>query len=791
MGFRRRRVALSLLAALAVAGGVGLAWPLELPPAVEPVRVLDRNGLLVAERPVPERAPGAWVSSVPELVALATLAAEDHRFRLHPGVDAIAVLRAARANLGAGHPVQGGSTITQQLARNLWPRPPGLRGKLWEAWTALRLELWLTKDEILVEYLNRIYYGSLAYGIDAAARTYLDKSVVALSVSEAALLAALPRRPSHLDPWSDPEGARAARDRVLDRMQQLGWLEADRADEARAQSLGLRDELPWYHAPHFVRRLPRPVGGGDLHTTLDLGLQQQVQRITLRTINGLEDWGVSQAAVLVVDTRTGEVLAYLGSADWSAPAGQVDGVTALRSPGSALKPFAYWLGLERGPSRGGITQATVLPDLPGSWSTSHGTWAPGNYDGRFHGPVTARDALAQSLNLPAVRLTEQLGVADLQRRLQDLGITSLEQRSAHYGLGLVLGDCEVRLEELVGAYATLGRLGARAPLRFLAQASTTSPALQVGDDTAAWLVLQALDDADARAPAFGHDSVLEPGFFMASKTGTSVGWRDNWAVGVTPEVTIGVWVGNFDGRPMREVSGISGAGPILLEVAIAAHRGERPPPDQPPGLEQARICPLSGLRVGSDCPGGRQEYFVEGTVPERACDWHREVPTDGHGALAHGCPEAVQRLVVAWPTAFTDWAAETDQPRWPEEDLSCSPAPESLTRSGSQHGWGGVDPSAALGPEVGITAPADGGVFYLDPRDPAEQQALPLRAAVPVGTRSVRWLVDGQGLVEVPAPFAARWVPSQGQHIIELEIEGVRVSRVEVWIGGGDEPGQP
>ena len=207
MASRPRRVALILLTALAVAVVAGLAWPLNLPPAAEPVRVLDRNGLLVAERPVPERALGAWVSGVPELVELATLAAEDHRFRLHPGVDPVAVLRAARANLGAGHPAQGGSTITQQLARNLWSRPPGLRGKLWEAWTALRLELWLTKDEILVEYLNRIYYGSLAYGIDAAARTYLDKSVVALSVSEAALLTALPRRPSHLDPWSLPEGA--------------------------------------------------------------------------------------------------------------------------------------------------------------------------------------------------------------------------------------------------------------------------------------------------------------------------------------------------------------------------------------------------------------------------------------------------------------------------------------------------------------------------------------------------------------------------------------------------------
>ena len=631
----RRRLALLLLAAgaLAFAG-----WPMEpLPEVPASPRVLDRNGQIIAELPGPGRRMTEALERLPEALELALLAAEDHRFRSHPGVDPIAVGRAAVANLQAGEIVQGGSTITQQLVRTAWPRPPGWRGKSWEAAAALRLELRLSKDEILEAYASRVYFGHLAWGIDAAAQAYFDKDPAHLSLAEAALLAALPRRPSALDPWEAPEAATEARDEVLDRLEALAWVGPEEAELARAEPLNLVREPPYGHAPHFVRQLE--LEPGDNPTTLDLDLQEEVESIVASTLRALEGRGVDHAAVLVVDRETAEVLAWVGSADWEAEDGQVDGVTAPRSPGSALKPFVYWLGLEREH----ITLSTLVDDLPGSWPTTHGTWSPTNYDEAFYGPVRARVALGCSRNLPAVRVLEQVGVAELHRRLGDLGLSTLTERPDHYGLALSLGDAEVRLDELVGAYLALGSGGRVRPLRSVP--GPVEEPRRVGDPAAAALILDALDDPDARASAFGVDSVLEPDFPLAAKTGTSVGWRDNWAMGITPEVVIGVWVGNFDGRPMSDVSGITGAGPILRQVAEIAHTGrvDRFPEAE---LVEGPICPLTGLRRGPDCPNGMLERYLPGTAPEERCDH-----------------DAGPAAALISPEDGTTWWVEPDRPR--------------------------------------------------------------------------------------------------------------------------------
>ncbi len=763
---RRALVALALLPPLAVLGW--LAWPPTLPPPPEPVRILDRHGTVVAERPeAGADRLGGRLGALPPALADATIAAEDRRFLLHPGVDPLALARALVADLRAGRVVQGGSTVTQQLARTLWGRPPGLPGKVVEAARAIRLEVHLSKDRILREYLDRTFYGNHAWGVVAAARVCFDRPPEALSPAEAALLAALPRRPA--DPWTDPAGARAGRDRVLARMEALGRLDPGTAALARAQPLGLKRAMPWYHAPHFVRRLP--ARAGTIPTTLDLGLQREAARIVASAVETLRPRGVTQAAVLVADVRTAEVLAWVGSADWSGSEGQVDGVTAPRSPGSALKPFLYALALERGSSGGGITLATPLPDLPGTWSTTHGAWSPDNYDGTFHGPVTAREALARSLNLPAVRLLERVGVASFHRRLSDLGFTTLPERPDHYGLGLALGDGEVRLDELVAAWVALANGGRIRPLVVRRDVSRPE-GVRVGSPQAAWLVLDALDDPWARAPAFGAVSPLEPDFALAAKTGTSVGFRDNWAVGATPEVVVGVWAGNFDGSPMGDVSGVTGAGPILAAVLEAAVRDRTARWPVPEGVVEARVCPLSGLAPGPDCPGGRLERFLAGTVPREPCDWHRRVSVDTSGALARGCPGARERLVVAWPPSYAAWAAETGQLRWPEVDASCTPVgPEAAGRS----------PSPA---SPGIASPPEGAVYWLDPRDPAGIQAVPLRAGAPAGAREAVWRVDGREVARVGPPFAARWLPSPGDHTVGLEIDGRPVDTVRVTVGG-------
>ncbi|MCK6522243.1 penicillin-binding protein 1C [Myxococcota bacterium] len=755
--------------ALCVGLGLGLAgaWlgtPPELPPVVESARVLDRHGALLSERPPPERARGDALAAPPENLALAIIAAEDRRFMSHHGVDLRAIGRAAWANLSAGAVVQGGSTLTQQLVRTLWSRPPGLVGKLWEAAWALRLELHLTKAELLSEYLNRVYLGGVAYGVDAAARALYDKRPEALSVAEAALIAALPRRPGALDPFRDRAEAKAARDRVLTTMLALGHIDAEEHAAALEQPLGLRREPPMGGIWHLVRRLdPAP---GELRVTLDARLQRDVEALTRGVVAGLRDQAVSQAAAIVVDRASGEVLAYVGSVGFDSPGGQVDGVMARRSPGSALKPFIYQLGLERRD----ITLASPLLDLPQTWTTTHGAWTPTNYDERHHGPVLAREALARSLNIPAVRVLEAVGVATLHHRLRALGLTTLDERPDHYGLGLALGDAEVRLDELTAAYLALASGGRARPLVYRVDDPRPVGA-QVGDARAAALILDALDDDSARAGAFGLGSALEPAFEMAAKTGTSVGWRDNWAFGITGELVIGVWVGNFDGSPMREVSGITGAAPLLRAIAERAQRGERDQLPKVRGLVAREICPLSGALVGPSCPGARLERFLPGTAPEEPCAWHVHVPLDSAGALAEGCPDATPTLVVRWPSEAQAWAAEAGLPRWPTEDRSC------------------VRPDAPMkGSAPAIVYPTDSLSFFLESDRPAEHQAIPLRAAAPSTAKEAVWRVDGAPLVSVGPPFSARWPLAPGAHTLSLSVDGVEAPPVTVYVGASESP---
>ena len=759
--FGRHAVAFGALAAVAT-----VFIPVSLPDRPDPPRFTDRNGTVLVQRPVPERAAGQWVNAFPESVVQATINAEDHRFEEHFGIDPIGIVRAFRVNVEAGEVRQGGSTITQQLVRNVWERPPGVLGKAWEAWMAMRLDASYSKKRIVTEYLNRIYFGNHAYGLDAAAHVYFDKTVEGLSISETALLVALPRRPTDLDPWKYPAAAIAERNKVLERMAQLGQLTPERLRLAVDEPLGLRTRYPWSHAPHFVRRLSGSVSG-EVRTTLDFELQQAAKNAVEETVASLNDWGVSHGSVLIVDNRTAEVLAYVGSADWSADDGQVDAVMAKRSPGSTLKPFLVALALQKGVG----TLATVQSDLPGNWSTTHGTWSPTNYDNSFSGPVLMRSALARSLNVPMVRLLEQVGVANFLRTLRDLGMTSLVERPEHYGLGLVLGDGEVRLDELVGAYRALADEGRYRPLVFLADDQQAVEPTDVIDDRVAWLVRDALDDAGARAPAFGVDSVLEADVPLAAKTGTSVGWRDNWAVGITPAVTIGVWVGNFDGAPMNNVSGISGAAPMLRLLVDEIHSLSQGPDGPVEGITSAQICPLSGFNVGADCPGGVTEYFLEGTGPIQSCAWHKTVHVSLDGSAP--CTERSARLAVDWPPQFEAWAAESGQMGVPDGAVSCGEPGAVATESPLGEG------------SARIVWPTDGLALYLDPRDPPEQQAMHLRAAVPHTMTELEWVVDGERIASVGSPYTYRWVPTVGEHRLSIESDGNTLHTVRVWVGGG------
>ena len=735
-----------------------IATPPKLPPAPQSFRVLDRHGVVLAELASAGTAGGQPVSILPSTLAQAFIAAEDHRYRQHLGVDPRAILRAARVNIAAGTVTQGASTLPMQLARNCWTRPPGIRGKLWEAAWALRLSAHLDKDTLLVEYANRVYYGHQAWGIDAASQAYFDKAPRALSVAQAALLAALLPQPSVLDPSRNPEKALLARDRVLEQLMELGYLDQAALDQALNEPLQLSRPPGNQDAPHFLRLLD--LQPGENPTTLDLGLQRQVQALTQRHLSRLETQSVTHAAVVVLDTQSSQVLAYVGSGGWHLPDGQVDGAQARRSPGSTLKPFLYAQAIERRE----ITLATLLSDSSGTWSNTHGAYIPRNYDERDLGPLRARVALATSRNLPAVRLLEQLGLASFHRRLEDLGF-ALQERPDHYGLALILGSGEVTLLQLASAYATMARQG----LFIEAQLTPErEPAMrQVGEPGAWWLTLQALDDPNARAPAFGADSVLEPEHPLAAKTGTSVGWRDNWAVGATPQVVVAVWVGNFDGSPMASVSGVTGAGPLMAQVVELTHdpQGGQQDFPRPKSIARAPICLPSGMAPSEHCPNVVREFFLRGTQPTEPDTWWTLAELDRNGALATGCPGAEPTLLLHYPSSARAWAQAAGQDPWPTQDRSCTAQPNQPATSGR------------------ILSPPADSVWYLDPQRDPENQAIALRG-YGESEQDLIWHVDEQPVAQHPSHQVGRWVPTPGAHRVALLQGETMLDQVTIWVNG-------
>lgn len=728
--------------AVAIAAG-WLALPLvPLPPAlfIAPERVtgfLDRHG-----RPLREVASGGQVSRpvvlgevAPALIE-ATLAAEDARFWDHPGVDVRASLRAGWQFVRHRRVVSGGSTITQQLIKLAEPRPRTFRTKVIEAVQALRLEQVWSKQQVLAAYLDRIEYGRRRQGCEAAAAFYFGRRASDLSVAEAAFLAGLPQSPGRLDPHLHFDRAKRRQEWILNRLVVCGWLEAAGADRARREPLRLLPPRGDFQAPHFVDLLLQldPAAGtlartGRVRTSLDLELNEVARDLLRRHLAGLRDRNVRNGAVVILDNATGEVRALVGSEDYFAPdAGQVNGAWAPRSPGSTLKPFTVALALERG-----WTPASVIPDVPTEFPTATGVFAPVNYDRRWLGPVRLRTALASSLNVPAVRLLHDLGGADLlQERLEACGLSTLTRPPGHYGLGLTLGNAEVRLLELASAYATLGRLGLHQPFRLLATDAPGGPpaARRVFEREAAWLVADILADSAARAPAFGFDSPLAFAFPVACKTGTSTDFRDNWALGFTPEFTVGVWVGNFDGSPMQGVSGVTGAAPVLHDLFehLHARHGTSAFP-RPDSMVQHAVHPLTGHRLAQPGPGALREWFATAHPPPD------EIPAD-YGAAGQ----------VLLGGEYRDWFAQGH------------------TVPGA--GLAGAGAGEATTDVVRILSPATGTVFYLDPDLPDGGRRVRLRAAGPdrvtwtsptleikaAGEDSFALLTEGRHKIEVRTP---------------------------------------
>jgi penicillin-binding protein 1C len=736
-------------------------------------RLTDRNGVLLREVRADDGCRSRFVGlhEIGEHAQRAMIAAEDKRFFWHPGVDPLAIARAMGQAVLNRRVVSGASTLTQQLARTVVPRPRTLLGKIGEMVMAVRIEMSLSKREILEQYMNRAPFGPGLRGIEAASRYYFGKSARDLSLGEAVLLAGMPRRPSAYDPSKRTGPAERRRHRVLERMVAMGTVTREKADLAAAEPIAILKAGSGAGAPHFVRavmsgaidqrsgRLDRP---SEVVTTLDAQLQREAEILARSTVSTLSLRHVTSAAVVVLDNRTGEILAYVGSPDISdaAALGENDGVRAKRQPGSTLKPFVYGLAMEKI----AFTAATVLPDVDLHIVEDGADYHPQNYDGHFHGPVRLREALANSYNVPAVWTASRLGPPEVLGRLRALGFSSLDKDASYYGPAIALGDGEVTLLEITNAYAALARGGARLPVRAvraLRESGGAVRSIPVADATptvdpaAAAVITDILGDRHARQASFGERSVLELPFPVAVKTGTSKGFRDNFAVGYTSDVTVGVWVGNFDGSPMQGVSGVAGAGPLFRDVMIAASRGHVLAGEPNRDLVRAEVCPLSGDLPGPSCPNRHLELFVPGTAPTATCSAHEAVRLDRRNGLRAGpsCPASVveKRVFERFAPSLLGWAKTAGRPLVPDYSPLCP----------------GRDP-AAVGLRARITYPFDGATFAYDD-EASSRPMLTLRAEAPAEATRVRFLVDDRVVGATRAPFAVAWRLERGTHRLRAE----------------------
>ncbi len=718
--------------------------PLDAPEsrgAVPGTVVLDAHGnVLERDMSAGLRIPTTIDRVAPRMLQ-ATISAEDRRFLRHFGVDPIAVARA----LAISSAPSGASTITQQLARRLYladdASPLAVR-KAHEALIALQLEANRSKAEILQLYLNDLYDGRGAYGVEAAARVYFGIGAANLDLAHAAYLAGLPQRPSEYDSVIDA-AARTRQSYVLGRMVEDGWITRPQADAAAAQRIEiLPASLPpiahqfvAFARAELARLRPDLAGrvGLVIETTLDAGLQSESERLVRLRLEALRDRNATNAALVAIEPGTGRIVAWVGSATGGDPAhgGDIDMVRAQRSPGSALKPLLYAAAFERG-----FTAATPLLDVPATFATADGPYTPQNFDRSFHGVVPLRVALASSLNVPAVRTLDAIGVDAMLEIGQRFGLATLNKVES-YGLALTLGGGDVRLVDLTNAFAAFGASGMLAEPFAIERVRDASgrilfdrapaAARRVLSAEHAYLVTDILSDPDARIPGFGGVTPFAVPFPAAVKTGTSTGFRDTWTIGFTPNIAIGVWVGNADGAPMQGLAGVEGAGPIWRDAMMAASLSRSMDPFvRPAGIVDATVCAPTGLLPGPDCASPTREIFASGTAPTEREHYYLKDP-DG-------------RISIDPPIEAREWARAAGLPLR-------------------------ADGASASRDALRIVAPVAGTTIYFAPELPSNQVVL--RAVAARGIERVTFAVDGVVIGDAPGsdPWLV-WPLEPGAHTL-------------------------
>ncbi len=633
-----------------------------LKPAGYSMEICDRNGELLMSFldqqsqwnfPVP-------LQEIAPILRQSLISAEDKHFYKHAGVDLVALVRAFIGNITGWRRYSGASTITMQTIRLLEPRPRCLRSKIIEAFRAWQLERLVSKDQILEIYLNLTPYGSNLIGIEAASRRYFDKSASSLTLAEASLLAGLPQSPSGYRPDRHFEKAIKRRSYVLRRLEADGIISKEEQTLVDQEKPSIAKYSRHFSAAHWCMMMKESHRAykGKLQTSLDLRIQEIAQECLRHGLARYLWKDIENGAVIVMENRTGKIRAWIGSANFfsSEIQGQINGGRAIRSPGSLLKPFTYLLAFQNGLLHPG----SILHDV----DLGRPDYRPSNYDRQFYGPVSARFALRESLNIPAIRVQQELGTETLLNFYRSLGISSLEHEAGYYGLTLTLGTCEATLLELVNAYATLARQGTYVPPQWMEEPSLTEvvEAKTIFSPEAAYLVHSILRDVEPLKRAGMYIAENAPQF--AWKTGTSSGQKDAWAMVYNPEYTIGVWLGNFDNRSSKNLVGIEAAMPIayqILQEIVRLYPGSWYL--QPAAVQKQQICIRSGdMPQPGLCQQIQEEWRIIGKSPQYACRVHQQLLLDSTKtwAVCDACKgkEFHSQIIEVWPEHVRAWLQE-------------------------------------------------------------------------------------------------------------------------------------
>jgi len=651
---------------------------------------------------------------------------EDKRFYSHKGVVLSSLLRALRQNIKGQRIVSGGSTITMQLAKLVYRHQKRtIFNKISEIFSALKFEMHLSKDRILEAYIDRLPFGNMIYGVKEASRFYFGKEPSRLSLNQAIYLALIPKSPSRYNPAHHLEALKEHWRTILEIFKQQDHITADEYQRARSEGIVFQMKQSPFLAPHFIELVKERYGSKKIPeqvvTTLDYDVQKELEGITRAHLVRLKPYSVNSAAAVIIDNRTHQVIGFMGSPDYfdTGTSGYVNLATALRQPGSTLKPFVYGVALENG-----YTPAAIVPDIV---FPARGGFFPKNHDGREHGPLRLRVALACSYNIPAFYLAMKLKPLRVIRKLNQAGFTYIKDDPGFYGETIALGAGEVRLLDLVAAFSAFANQGIIYSPAFVKGEPVTSQRLFT--ETTAFLIWDILADPSARFASFGYESSMNLPFPVAIKTGTSKGFRDRWAVGVNSQYTVGVWIGNPRGENMKDTTNVGNVTAMLRDIFLAIQTDWTTGAVKvPAGIVKQTICPLSGESVSGNCPDAVEEYFETGNLPTKVCTWHvRE-----NGVLK-----------VNYPELYKEWAMKNN----PKETV-------------------GIEIAKAKR----ISFPQQGDFFYISDAIPRQDQQITFEVMGFEPGETIDYYLDGVLYRSMVYPRFPVWQLQKGDHRLTVKI---------------------